>query len=101
MLVGSNKQNLSVQVDTGSSDLVRSIFFFSSLSNSKGLMVSLFVFLFVVVVVVVGLDLDFGVLVGCVDVVFDFRLWASQTCVVRFVEFETDRQEFRDYVCGR
>ena len=65
-------------------------------------MVFLFVFLFVVVVVV-GLDLDFGVgvVVGCVDIVFDFRLWASQTCVVRFVEFETDRQEFRDYVCGR
>ena len=88
MLVGSNKQNLSVQVDTGSSDLVRSVFLlYYSLSNSKGLMIILFALLFAVVV----LDLDFGVLVGCVDVVFDFRLWTSQTCVVRFVEFETDR----------
>ena len=49
-----------------------------------------FAFLFVVVVVGLDLDLDFGVVVGRIDVVFDIRLWASQTCVVRFVECETD-----------
>ena len=53
MLVGSNKQNLSVQVDTGSSDLVRSVFLLFSelILESNGIF---FVFLFVVIAVVVA-----------------------------------------------
>lgn len=69
MLVGSNKQNLSLQVDTGSSDLVRLFPFRPRVYPKSEIQMKP---------------------VGGIDIMFDVLVWASETGIVRLVEFETD-----------